>query len=156
MVCTFSAFVASLCGSPQNPWFMADVYSALWTSIATAIAFVATLALLIAHLFHLVDTFHAVPWNTIEIMCSLFEVHCMLFSGAIMMAFADALTNRRICALFCWAAAIAYGRDAFLFLRDTRHTPDRFMESSIHPKDMGETTGENARVISSKCEPTGS
>ncbi|XP_055346363.1 uncharacterized protein LOC129593892 [Paramacrobiotus metropolitanus] len=148
LVCTFIAFVASLC-----TYYLGDIYATLWTNITTPIAFVATLAFLIVHLSHLVDTFHAIPWNTIEVVYSLVALHCMLFAGAIMMPYADALAGT-ICVLFCWSAAIVYGVDAFFYLQDMQI----FTESSScsnQYKDLEETKAEDTHdIISSKDEAT--
>ncbi|XP_055346444.1 uncharacterized protein LOC129593947 isoform X2 [Paramacrobiotus metropolitanus] len=116
MECTFIAFLASVCMSPHGFWYTSDICGYITAVSTTAIAFVATLALLIMQLFHLVDAFPAVPWNTI---------------------------------LFCWTAAIAYGINAFLFLKDIQI----FRESSDQSKDLEETKVENDRTVSSKGEP---
>ncbi|XP_055346443.1 uncharacterized protein LOC129593947 isoform X1 [Paramacrobiotus metropolitanus] len=151
MECTFIAFLASVCMSPHGFWYTSDICGYITAVSTTAIAFVATLALLIMQLFHLVDAFPAVPWNTIELVYSLVEVHCMLFAGAVMIPDSDAHTfvNKLLCVLFCWTAAIAYGINAFLFLKDIQI----FRESSDQSKDLEETKVENDRTVSSKGEP---
>ncbi|XP_055346411.1 uncharacterized protein LOC129593925 [Paramacrobiotus metropolitanus] len=125
MICTLTAFIVSIItwsshsfyGGPSKKALMYYPYaygSALWTDIATAVAFLITLALLITYLSGLVEKFATIPWISIELGYSIVAIICMLIAGGVMIPYSNLDVYRWICVAFCWAAMIAYAIDAFL------------------------------------------